>query len=111
MNITRQHKITTISGRDEIKFILDNGKKKYTRLGLIFLYKEVDESEFQKAAILLKKNIGSAVKRNYVKRIIRHFLRDYITLFKNYNRVIFLYTYRGDIDYNSLKEIYVRALS
>ncbi len=40
--------------------------------------------------ILVKKNFGNAVKRNYAKRLLRHFVRENPTLLSKYNRVIFL---------------------
>jgi ribonuclease P protein component len=109
MNISKQHNIISLGERKEITSILDSGKKIKTKFGLIFL-KRVNKDSITKAAVLLKKSCGSAVKRNYIKRIIRHFIKDQITLFNGYNRVVFLYNYKKEINYNSLKNEYINAL-
>jgi len=109
MNISRTLKISSISKKDEISSILNNSKKVYTKLGLIFLASDV-QNESLKAAFLIKKNCGSAVKRNYIKRILRHFVREFYNLFNSHNRIIFLYRFKGDVDYNLLKREFVEAL-
>ena len=109
MNIARTLKISTIGKKDEINYIFNSGKKVYTKLGLIFLASNVQD-ESLRVAILIKKNCGSAVKRNYIKRILRHFVRECYKLFKCHNRIILLYGYKGDMDYNLLKREFVEAL-
>lgn len=110
MNISKTHNISTLKKREEIKYVLDNSKKIYTRLGVIFL-QHSDNNDEMKVAILVKKSCGSSVKRNYVKRIIRHFVRDHYRFLKNYNRIIFLYNSREDTGYHKLKDIFLKALS
>ena len=109
MNISRTLNISSINKKDEIGRVLNSGKKVYTKLGLIFLASD-DLDASLKAAFLIKKNCGSAVKRNYIKRILRHFVRECYKLFKSYNRIIFLYRYKGDVDYSLLKREFVEAL-
>ena len=109
MNISRTLKISSISKKDEIGRVLNSGKKVYTKVGLIFLASDMQD-ESLKVAFLIKKNCGSAVKRNYIKRILRHFVREFYNLFKSHNRIIFLYRYKGDVDYNLLKREFVEAL-
>jgi ribonuclease P protein component len=55
-------------------------------------------------AVLVKKNIGNAAKRNYCKRIAREYIRKNIHTLKKYNRIIFLINNAGDLSYNSLQE-------
>ena len=88
MNISKTLKISTLGKRDEIKNLLESSKKVYTKFGLIFLYIDKDDIN-KKIAVLVKKNCGTAVKRNYIKRIIRHFTHEYYYMFSKYNRIIF----------------------
>ena len=101
MNISRRHKIKTINKKDEIKYILNNGKKIYTKLGPIFLYLS-KENSFSKTAILLKRNCGTAVKRNYIKRIFKNYIKDVFSNSEKYNRLIFIYGYKNKVNYDLL---------
>ena len=106
MNILSKKKIRTLSKKDEIKQVLDKGKKVYFRFGLIFLFNEENQNHLR-VGILVKKSCGNAVKRNYIKRICRAFVRNYSYLFKNTNRVIFLFNKNCQIKYKDLeKEIF-----
>ncbi len=109
MNISKTHKISTIKQREEIKYVLENSRKIYTRLGIIFLQRS-EKNDEMKIAILVKKSCGSAVKRNYIKRIIRHFTLDHYQYLKRFNRIIFLYNYRENIDYHKLENIFLKAI-
>lgn len=76
----------------------------YTVPGILFLHHK-DDADDTKFAVLIKKNTGNAVQRNYRKRIVREYLRKNISRFvPRYNRVIFLYTMPGSIDYQMLTE-------
>lgn len=109
MNISKPLKIYTIVKRDEIKNLLESSKKVYTKFGLIFLYREEDDIE-KKIAVLVKKNCGTAVKRNYIKRIIRHFIRDYYYMFSKDNRIIFLFRFKGKVNFNLVKNEFIKSL-
>ena len=50
-------------------------------------------------AVLIKKNVGSAVKRNYCKRIVREFIRINKDKFGINNKIVFLFTYKGKVNY------------
>jgi len=106
MNISKLHKITSLRKREEIRFVFENGRKIKTKYGLIFVLKKIEKNN-KKAAILLKKNIGSAVKRNYVKRILRAIIRiNHENIFNNYNRVLFLFNYKGPINFSLIEKEY-----
>ena len=92
MNISKTLNIVTLSNKDEIHHIIKEGQKVYTKFGLVFLYKE-NEKVFKKIGILIKKKSGNAVKRNYIKRIIRQFVRNEYNLLCHYSKIIFLYNY------------------
>jgi len=103
MNILTGHKITTIGKKDEISLVLQKGKKFKFKYGLIFLY-NVNRSSEKKAAVLIKKSIGNAVRRNYIKRIVRSFFRKYYRLLDKFNRVIILINQKADITYQQLEK-------
>ncbi len=96
MNLSKRHKLFSIKDKYEIKFILENGKRINTKFGPVFLLFEKTKDD-RKSCILLKKNIGKAFYRNYIKRILRVYIVNKITLFNSYNRVIFLYRDRSRI--------------
>ena len=110
MNLTKTHNISTISNNQEIRYILNKGQKVYTKFGLIFMLSDSEDKKIQ-TAVLLKKKVGNAVKRNYIKRIIKNFFVNNLSLFKNYNRIIFLYSFEGDIKYRELEQVYLNALT
>jgi ribonuclease P protein component len=109
MNITRAHNIITITDKVEIHKVMFKGQKIYNKFGLIFLYKN-DKKALHKAGILVKKKSGCAVKRNYIKRIIRSFIRNEIRLVYKYNKIIFLYNYQGQVSYKELKMSYINSI-
>jgi len=109
MNITKTHNIVTISNKEEIHRVMSEGQKVYTKFGLIFLVKN-QINKLEKAGILVKKKSGSAVKRNYIKRIIRAFIRNEYPVLKKYNKIIFLYNYAGDVSYNELRANYINMI-
>jgi len=102
MNLSAPFKINKIKKQSEIKKILSEGRKVYTKYGIFFLLQEIELSETF-YAVLLKKNIGNAVLRNNKKRLTKEYLRKNISKFKNYNRIIFLYNHDGDEKYSSLE--------
>lgn len=111
MNISSLHNIKTLKKRIEIKAVLDNGKKISTKYGLIFLHSD-EKDVTKKAAVLLKKSVGSAVKRNYIKRILRSIIRNHHELiFNNCNRVVFIYNYRGDSAFSLIEKEYLSKLT
>jgi ribonuclease P protein component len=110
MNLSSQPNSTSLKAKNEISLVLNNGKKIKTTIGPVFLFKD-DNVEDKKVAVLIKKNVGKAYYRNYIKRIIRYYVRSEFTLFEKFNRVIFLYGYTGEkIKYEFLKENYNKAL-
>ncbi len=109
MNLSKTHNIRSLKSKNEIKDLLANGQKVFTKYGLLF-YKRHPETEYNAIGILIKKKCGNAVKRNYIKRIIRSFIREYAEELTVYNRMVFLYTYSGRITYSELKEQYLKAL-
>jgi len=110
MNLSKALNIRSLKNKEDIKLVLKNGQKVYTKFGLIFLQNNPGD-DITKVGILMKRSSGSAVQRNYVKRIIRNFVRINIKLFSKYNRIIFLYNFDGVISYNQLREEYICALS
>ncbi len=104
MNLSRRHRIVSIRKTREIKEVLNNSKKIHHKYGIIFLNKNKAVSEKLRAAVLVKKSCGSAVRRNYIKRIGRNFIVRNITLFKKYNRVIFLFLSKENFKYKELEK-------
>ena len=104
MNLSRRLNIVTIRKSNEIQEVLNNSKKIYHKYGIIFLNRNKAVKEKLRAAILVKKNCGSAVRRNYIKRIGRNFIVRNITLFKDYNRVIFLFLSKDRFKYKDLEQ-------
>lgn len=96
MNLSKRHNIISIKDKSEIRFILNYGKKINTKFGPVFLFNVANDNN-KKAAVLLKKNIGKAHYRNYIKRLLRVYIIKKIILFKTYNRVIFLYRSKSRI--------------
>jgi len=109
MNISSPLNCSVLTHKDEIASVLKNGKKIRSDLGTIYLF-NLKEAPVKKMAIFVKKNIGKAHYRNYIKRIIRFYIRSNFTLFNNYNRVIFFYNYKEKIRYPFLKEHITSAL-
>ena len=106
MNISKQLRYTTLNSKKEISNVFKNGKKIKSEVGPVYLLNE-KENKDSKFAILIKSDIGKAYYRNYIKRIIRFYIRTNTTLFENFNRVIFLYNYKKKkIDYSFLKANY-----
>lgn len=110
MNITKTHNIVTLSNKKEIQSVLLQGQKVYTKFGLIFLYKK-DDNKLTKIGILIKKKSGNAVKRNYIKRIIKQFIRNEYKIICTYNKIVFLYNYKDKVSYNDLHVSYINALN
>ena len=102
MNLSVLPEINIIKSKNVIKDILDNGTKIYTRFGIFFLKKNTEEKKY--IAVLIKKSIGIAVKRNYYKRILREYLRNNIDKFPDYNQIIFLFNGSGNATYADIKE-------
>jgi ribonuclease P protein component len=105
MNLSKQPKTCSLSNKSDISVILSNGKKINTKFGPVYFFCVTEDAD-NKIAILIKKKIGKAYYRNYIKRTIRFYIRSEITLLKKYNRVIFLYRYLKPIKYEQLKKEY-----
>ena len=105
MNLSKQPKVYSLADKNEISVIFSDGKRLNTKFGPVYFY-NVENDSNNKIAILIKKKIGKAYYRNYIKRIIRFYIRSEITLLEKYNRVIFLYRYIGSIKYYQLKKEY-----
>lgn len=103
MNLSNPLKCSVLTNKNEISVVLKNGTKIKSEIGNLYFFND-EKEPFKKAAIFVKKNIGKAFYRNYIKRIIRFYIRSDFTLFEKYNRVIFFYNYRKRINYKLLKE-------
>lgn len=101
MNSSAPPEIKKIKNRQDIKKILENGRKVFTSVGVFFLIENKEDPCFH-FAVLIKKSIGNAVKRNYYKRIFRSFVKNNISVFKQYNFVVFLFNKSVKTDYNDL---------
>jgi ribonuclease P protein component len=110
MNISNRHNIKSLKERSEINKVFHKGEKISTRFGPIFFYQSTDNGDSKKVAILLKKNVGTSVKRNYIKRIIRYFVTQHKAILEHSNRIIFLYNSKNPINYPLLKKEYLRVL-
>jgi ribonuclease P protein component len=101
MSSTAQPKIISIKNKREIQHLLEGGKKIFTRFGTFFLAKQ-DACEYR-LAVLVKKNIGNAVQRNYSKRVIKEYIRLNIDRFTKYNEIIFVITKQINVPSNELE--------
>ena len=109
MNLSKTLNIVSLSNKDEIQHILLKGQKVYTKFGLLFLYKDNNDT-LSKIGIFVKKKSGNAVKRNYIKRIIRQFACKEYNIICHYNIIVFLYNYQGKISYSDLSNNYISNL-
>jgi len=110
MNLRDQHKVITIKKNSEIKEILSNGTKIYTKYGIFFIgHKKTDN--LINFAVLIKKSVGKAVWRNYCKRIVRAYVKNNIDIFPDKRQIIFLYTHEGKIEYKILEEEFDKKLA
>jgi ribonuclease P protein component len=109
MNLSVQHNFVSIKKNDDIKKILEKGKKIPTKYGLFFVDFNQNKQDV-KFAVLIKKSVGIAVRRNYCKRIVREYIRNHVHSFGNYRNIIFLFTYKNKLDYKSLKEEFDQKL-
>jgi len=94
-------KIISIKSKKEIKQILETGKKRYTRFGIFFFF--LNEKPENQIAVLVKKSVGIAVKRNYFKRLIREYIRKNLKKFSDYNQIIFVINKKIDVPFAQLK--------
>ncbi len=105
-----KNKPVPINKRIEISETLNNGKYITTQYGKLIIYNSTENIN-PKYALLIKKYCGKAVYRNYLKRILRSYFRNKITLFQKYNRVIFLFNYKkSEINFKQLKKELDRIL-
>ena len=109
MNLTARRNFFSIKSNIIIRDLLKKGYKKYTRFGIFFLAK--NRSEDIHYAVLVKKNVGNAVKRNYYKRIIREYIRNNFSKFGQYNMIMFLYNYRESMKHTDLKSEFDKQLT
>lgn len=110
MNISSRHNIVSLKKKDEIDHVFKKGIKYRTRYGPVFIYKSREYENGTKVAILLKKSVGTAVRRNYIKRIIRHFVVCNFRIIKGFDRLIFLYNSREQVSYARLEKEYLQVL-
>ena len=101
MNSSALPEIVSIKKNTEIKILLANAKKIHTRYGLFFLSEESFSNQIG-FAVLIKKSVGNAVRRNYYKRIVRSYFRNNLKLFANYGKVLFLFNYEGKTTFQEL---------
>lgn len=110
MNLISQLNCSTLTDQAEISLVFKKGKKIKSDFGIIYCLNDKTKVDY-KIAILIKKNVGKAFYRNYIKRIIKYYIRNHFTLLKKYNRVIFLYSYKEKIKYPFFKENITLALN
>ncbi len=111
MNISKQLNYISLNSKKEIAKVFKNGKKVKSEIGPVYLFNE-SKSRNIKFAVLIKRDVGKACYRNYIKRIIRFYIRTNETLFENFNRVVFLYNYtKKKIDYSVLKNNYDKSFN
>ena len=103
MNLSSQLNCSVLTNKNEISVVLKNGLKVKSDLGTLYFY-NFKSTKSRKVAFFIRKSSGKAFYRNYLKRIIRFYLRSNVTLLNNYNRVIFFYNYRKKIKYTFLKQ-------
>lgn len=72
----------------------------YTPFGIFFMEKQAQD-HLLSFAVLVKKNIGNAVYRNYCKRVTREFFRNNKELFKSYSKIVFLFNFNGSFSYHT----------
>jgi ribonuclease P protein component len=109
MSIHVRPKVVTLKKNTEIKDLLDNGKKIYTKYGIFFLSQEKSLSVFS-FAVLIKKSVGNAVWRNYCKRIVRVYIREHISKFLVFKRIVFLYNFQGKVKFDELTQEFDKRL-
>jgi ribonuclease P protein component len=78
-------------------------KKIRTKYGFLNLADNSRHSEF-KIRIIIRKGAGNAVCRNYIKRIIRKYLRDNRSKLQRFNDCTFYYQSKTPIDYIDIKK-------
>jgi len=100
MNSSDPHKVKSIKKSNEIKELLNSGHKVYTKNGIFFLAKS--EEKNCSIAVLIKKSVGNAVRRNYCKRIVREYIKNRMVKSCEYNKILFLFTAKNIIKYNDL---------
>jgi ribonuclease P protein component len=109
MNLRAHPKITTIKKNSEIKELLSSGKKVHTKYGVFFLKCKSNDNQFR-FAVLIKKSVGNAVRRNYCKRIVRTYIRNRIHNFAENLNIIFVFNFEGKTQYNLLEEEFDKKL-
>ena len=109
MNLIAQHNISVIKKNAELTELLDKGVKINTKYGLFF-YNSEGLSDTFRFAVLIKKNVGKAIWRNYCKRIVRTYIRNRLKHLLHYKQIIFLYTYTGKVKYSYLEEEFDKRL-
>jgi ribonuclease P protein component len=102
MSISNQPDIIFLK-KNEISEILETGKKFYTKYGLYFLTNISGDPNIH-IAVLIKKSVGKAVERNYYKRIVKEYIRKNIDKFSLWNRIVFIYNYRGKVKFKDIME-------
>lgn len=108
MNLSDQHKIETLKKNIEIVCILKKGYRLRTKYGNLYLMK--GDHTKRKMAVLIRKEVGNSVQRNYRKRIVRECLRNNYDKINPYNEAIFLYNFSGSISYQLLEAEFFRHL-
>jgi ribonuclease P protein component len=93
--------IISIKNKKEITQLLETGEKRDTRFGIFFLAK--NEKPEKQIAVLVKRSIGNAVKRNYFKRLVREYIRINLNKFSDYNKIIFVINKKIDVTFAQLK--------
>ena len=96
MSLSVPHKIESIKKNNDIKNLMLEGDKIFTKYGIFFLNRDIKNNTFE-FAVLIKKSVGKAVWRNYCKRLVREYMRAHIQIFTRYNNILFIYNYKGKI--------------
>ena len=102
MSSSGRLEIQIIKKRSEIRHILQNGHRIKSRYGIFYLFN--GHHCEKRIAVLIKKYVGNAVQRNYRKRIIRECIRKNLNKMNKYNELVFLFNYKGEINYLQLSD-------
>jgi ribonuclease P protein component len=97
MNTPTRHK-----GIDPTNSSNLEGKKIRTKYGYLNLSNNPLLPVF-KLRIIIRKGVGNAVYRNYIKRIIREYMRIKRSELMRFNDCVFFYQYKTKINYIDLQ--------
>jgi len=87
----------------EFKKALQGGRKQLTEHFKVFIYP--NRLERQRLGLTTSRRVGTAVKRNHIKRLLREFFRLHKTCFPPSSDIVFIAKPGADtLDYSHLRE-------